>query len=176
MDTTPRESANSSSRGSRRQESTSATRSIVKNSPIDVHQVKMMGDFDDETVDLICQIAQVRRTCNLCQSGDHLIIACPRLKDLRHDPTKVRRMIRTIGSLIGINPESFSAVLDPTKTRSSRNATGTRDRNATPPRSNTLPTRQLLDDDDTDGESVINQVESDARSLNDTDDKQSPDF
>ena len=85
-------------------------------------------------------------------------------------------MIRTIGSLIGINPESFSAVLDPTKTRSPRSATGTRDRNATPPRSNTLPTRQLIDDDDTDGESVINQVESDVQSLNNTDDKQSPDF
>ena len=85
-------------------------------------------------------------------------------------------MIQTIGSLIGINLESISAVLNSTKTGPSRSATVTRDQNATPPRSNALPTCQLLDGDNTDDKSVINQVESDVRSLNDTDDEQSQGF
>ena len=52
----------------------------------------------------------------------------------------------------------------------------TRDQNTTPPWSNVLPTRQLLDGDDTNDESVIDQVESDLRSPNDTDDEQSQGF
>ena len=140
-----------------------------------------MSKFDDDIVEMICQIAQMRRSCDLCQKEDHLILNCPRLRNLKSDPVKVRRMICTIGSLLGISHEAFSMVLGTTNPKSSPRpgsalSSTSKNRDATPPRSNVMNTRQILDGERTDDESVIRQLNSDVRSLNDTDEETDQDF
>ena len=180
-ESTPRDSHSPTSRSGRPSSNAAPTRAIVEGPTVDMRQVEMMSEFDDDIVEMICQIAQMRRSCDLCQKEDHLILNCPRLRDLKSDPVKVRRMIRTIGSLLGISHEAFSTVLGTTNPRSSPRPGSTlpsasQNRDATPPRSNTMNTRQIMDGEETDDESVIRQLDSDVRSLNDTDEETDQDF
>ena len=86
----PRESQSSASQSGRSGGDTTPTRAITEGPAVDMRQVKMMSKFDNDIVEMMCQIAQMRRACNLCQKEDHLILNCPCLRELKSNLVKVR--------------------------------------------------------------------------------------
>ena len=167
---TPREfdskrKGTATSTGSRRQ---SSVRQIGADDagPSLFNQVNALDFLDADDLAFVLQVsAQNSRQCDLCRSSDHLLAGCPQLQIVKNDQHRLRRLLGALRSAYDSSRPS---------PQGSSRPSGTPARPGTPTRDNRrpLPVRQVSPDDDTDNESLLNQVES--SSLVDTDEE--PDF
>ena len=137
---------------------------------ITVAQIEALDLESDEDVQLIAQISadQYRsgRSCDLCGNASHLVALCPKLKEIKGDRFKLRRVM---GLLQGMYPNR-SNMSNSNQSSNSSSTTGRLQssnggsRSVTPTTANTSRNiRQLREDDDS-VESIL-QVEQDDNSL-----------
>ena len=111
---------------------------------------------DDDTILYINELLShnTTKTCDYCGSVDHLLNACPKLKDIVSDPNKLRRLNGFLRNAL-----------------QSRGGNGNFSRSGTPPASN-RSIRSLnadLDGDDTDDDAAITRLDTDGDTDTDTD-------
>jgi hypothetical protein len=120
-------------------------------SPDSFFDIRQLDGISDATMLAICSLmAAGPRTCDFCQSTDHLIANCPRLRTA--DPRSLSRIVNAIQSArsSGGGSPNFSTSSRPSSSSGRSNST---QRPQTPPTSNrsTRAVRQLeADDTDTD--------------------------